>query len=290
MAEKELFYLGSFSDVVLKEEGTDMYIKEAELFSVGTHRGIDYTLEDLQELVNNFDPADDVPLQYDHSTSAKDTAGFLRSVSIVDNKLMGTVEVLDDATKNRINSKLNRKLSISFMLKKTPSGMKPHKLREVSLVAFPQVKSARLFSEDNFVSTYEPKEFSQEEEKTMNIEEMKAQLKVELEQQYADQTIELAKLRKTAEDFTEMQVVNKVENFAAEKKIVPAQKDALKELLASFDEDQMAKFEEFMKSQKALDLDENGELDEEFGEQKKDKKTEDDLYYEAQAKRFSSKL
>lgn len=288
MAEKELFYLGTFSEG--KEENTELFLKKAELFSVGKHRGVNYTVEDLQELVNNFDPSEDVPLQYDHSSSAKDTIGFLRNVEINGDKLFGTVEVIDAVAQNRINAKLNRKLSISFMLKQTPAGLKPHKLREVSLVAFPQVKSARLFSEDNFVSTYEPEEFSKEEGTKMNLEEMKAQVKQDLEQQYAEQIKELEALRETAKTFSEMQVTSKIESFSAEKKIIPAQKDALKKLLESFSDEQMAAFEEFMKSQKALDLNENGEVDEQFGEQKKDQKTEDELYYEAQAKRFGNRI
>ncbi|EJQ53520.1 hypothetical protein IEQ_01018 [Bacillus cereus BAG6X1-2] len=119
-------------------------IKPAELFSVGKHRGRNYTEDDLHRLVNSFNPEDNVPLQLDHSESVRDTVGFLSDVSVEGDKLMGVIRVVDDATKERVGKKLARKLSISFYTDKEGS---PTKLREVSLVAFPQVKTATLFSE-----------------------------------------------------------------------------------------------------------------------------------------------
>ncbi|MGE7648013.1 hypothetical protein ACQKM1_09435 [Peribacillus frigoritolerans] len=119
-------------------------IKDAELFSTGTHRGVTYTEEDLKRLTDSFDAKEGVPVQLDHSNSARDTVGFLQEVSVKGGKLLGRLKILDEDARKRVKSGLFKKLSVSFYLE----GGKPSKIREVSLVAFPQVKSARLFAED----------------------------------------------------------------------------------------------------------------------------------------------
>ncbi|CAG9614917.1 hypothetical protein BACCIP111899_04150 [Bacillus rhizoplanae] len=140
----------SFSEVKL---GEDM-IKDAELFAVGIHRGQKYEVADLQRLSDNFNAEEQVPIQLDHSESARDTVGFLESVRVVGNKLLGTVRIIDEFAKERIAKKLMKKLSISFY---TDSTGKPQKLREVSLVAFPQVKSAQLFKEQSSLADLQRK-------------------------------------------------------------------------------------------------------------------------------------
>ncbi|MES9699861.1 hypothetical protein ABWK42_21960 [Bacillus sp. JJ927] len=119
-------------------------IKDAELFSTGTHRGRTYTVKDLQALADAFNPEDQVPLQLDHSESVKDTVGLLEEVSVVGGKLMGKIRVVDEAIKKKVTDKTAKKVSISFY---TDGAGNPTKIREVSLVAFPQVKTAQLFSE-----------------------------------------------------------------------------------------------------------------------------------------------
>lgn len=123
--------------------GGDLY-KDAVLFMEGTHRGKTYTKHDLQALANSFNKADDIPVQLDHSESANDTVGFLESVSVQGNKLMGKLRIIDEKVKSKIDKKLMKKVSVSFY---TDTTGRPTRLREVSLVAFPQVKGAELFSE-----------------------------------------------------------------------------------------------------------------------------------------------
>lgn len=141
----------SFSEVI----NGDLY-KDAELFSVGTHRGVEYTEEDLQMLVDTFFPEDDIPVQLDHSDSAKDTVGFLQKVSLSDGKLYGKLRIIDKEAQEKAKNGLYKKLSISFYLENFNGKVKPYRIREVSLVAFPQVKSAQMFSEEgNLISNYE---------------------------------------------------------------------------------------------------------------------------------------
>ncbi|MBO1579364.1 hypothetical protein [Bacillus sp. XF8] len=132
----------SFSEV---KHGEDM-IKDAELFTVGKHRGREYTRDDLQRLADAFNPEEQVPLQLDHSESARDTMGFLDNVRVIGNKLMGQIRIIDEDTKKKVTQKLMKKLSISFY---ADSAGNPQKIREVSFVAFPQVKTAQLFQEEN---------------------------------------------------------------------------------------------------------------------------------------------
>ncbi|MCQ6565861.1 hypothetical protein ACQVPC_00345 [Bacillus mycoides] len=134
---------GHLVDSFSVNSGFDL-IKEAELFSVGIHRGRNYTVKDLQELANSFDAEERIPLQLDHSDSVRDTVGVLESVKVVGSKLMGTVRIIDEAIKEKVANKTAKKLSISFY---TDSKGNPTKFREVSIVAFPQLKGAQMFSE-----------------------------------------------------------------------------------------------------------------------------------------------
>ncbi|WP_231559733.1 hypothetical protein [Bacillus sp. UNC322MFChir4.1] len=124
---------------------TDDLIKNAELFSAGTHRGRNYTSRDLLALASSFVAEEQIPLQLDHSESVKDTVGYLESVSVVGEKLMGKIRIIEKTVKEKVAEGLAKKLSISFY---TDEKGNPQKIREVSLVAFPQVKTAQLFAEE----------------------------------------------------------------------------------------------------------------------------------------------
>lgn len=149
-------FSSDFNGQSFSEEINGALYKDAELFSVGTHRGVEYTKEDLQVLVDTFFPEDNVPVQLDHSDSAKDTVGFLQEVSLSDGKLYGKLKIIDEDAKKKTKNGLYKKLSISFYLEDFNGKAKPYRIREVSLVAFPQVKSAQLFKEEgSSISNYE---------------------------------------------------------------------------------------------------------------------------------------
>lgn len=149
-------FSSDFNGQSFSEEINGALYKDAELFSVGTHRGVEYTNEDLQVLVDTFYPEDNVPVQLDHSDSAKDTVGFLQEVSLSGGKLYGMLKIVDEEAKKKTKNGLYKKLSISFYLEDFNGKAKPYRIREVSLVAFPQVKSAQLFKEEgSLISNYE---------------------------------------------------------------------------------------------------------------------------------------
>lgn len=302
MTEKQIFYIGKFGEETTELQDGGM-VKLAEMFSVGTHRGTEYTEKDLETLASNFNKADEVPIQLDHSHSARDTVGYIEEVSVKEGKLLGKLKIIDEYAQERVKKGLLKKLSIGFYLKETEEGFKPHALREVSLVAFPQVKSARLFSENGYVSDYEEKEVTKvadnKDIQTVNLEEItkqvQAQVTAQFEQKIADLKTELDKLADVEEKFNEQQIDNKIEKFSADSKVVPAQKDALKDLLASFSAEQMAKFEEFMNNSQKVDFSEQAEFTQENGENKeKDTRTpeqkEFDEFYEQHTKTYGSKL
>lgn len=297
MSEK-LFYIGNFGEKL--ESQDDKYIKEAEMFSTGVHRGVEYTEEDIDELVNNFSSEEDIPVQIDHSESARDTVGYVREVFSNGGKLMGKLEILDKAIQERINMGLMKKLSVSFYLKHTEEGFKPHKLREVSLVAFPQVKGARLFSENGYVSDYKEQggDTMGAESKEQFSEELlnkaKEQLESDLVEKYNALEKKLEKLQEANEKFSKSEIAHKVEKFQEEQKVVPAQAEALEKLLSTFSDEQAQLFDEFMKNNKTVDFQEQGEFKEEDGENDKDERTpeqkEFDAFYEEHVKKYGASL
>ena len=293
MSEK-LFYIGNFGETV--ESNEDKYIKEAEMFTTGIHRGVEYTEDDINQLVGTFSQDEEIPVQIDHSESALHTVGYIREVFSKGGKLMGKLEILDKGIQERIDMGLMKKLSVSFYLKHSEEGFKPYKLREVSLVAFPQVKGARLFSENGYVSDYEEDKGGNEME--FDLKKFKEELKNELEQeihtQYSEMEKELETLRAEKVNFTEAQVKTKVEKFQEENKVVPAQAEALEQLLGSFSEEQAQLFEEFMKNNKTVDLEEKAEFEEQDGEFHSDERSKEqkdfDEFYETHVNKYGSSL
>jgi hypothetical protein len=295
MKDEKLFYLGTFGETLSEPETSEM-VKEAEMFSTGTHRGVTYTEDDLNELVTNFNAEEDVPVQLDHSESARDTVGYIQGASVKDGKLMGKVKIIDEYAQERINKGLMKKLSVSFYLKHTEAGFKPHKIREVSLVAFPQVKGARLFSENGYVSEYEeqPKggnEMTQEEIKALR-EELRKEVEAEVHSDFSEVQDKAEKFTELQKQFKEQQVSTKVEKFQADSKVIPAQADSLKALLLSFSEEQAQLFEDFMSNAGSVDFSEQGEFeDEDNQEDKRSQEQKDfDAFYEEHAKKFGMSL
>lgn len=289
--EKNLFYIGKFDEGVGTNHSQEgKYMKEAVMFSTGVHRGVEYTEKDIEQLVKTFSANDDVPVQVDHSESARDTVGYIREVKTESGRLMGLLEIIDEEVQERINKGLMKKLSVSFYLKHTEEGFKPYKIREVSLVAFPQVKGARLFSENGYISNYEvegdnemPKakeEFSKEV-----LEKAKELIEAELVEKYHV-------LEEKVEKLEEGKLATKISQFQEDKKIVPAQKESLEKLLGTFSEEQEKLFDEFMSNHKVVDLAEVGEVvDQDGSEDKRSKEQKDfDEFYEKYTQKHGKTL
>ncbi|KAB2380188.1 hypothetical protein [Bacillus toyonensis] len=268
---KNLRYEGKFTEFSEAiSEGEDL-IKEAEMFSTGTHRGKPYTESHLQTLADSFSKEDEIPIQLDHSESARDTVGYLEEASVKDGKLMGKLRIIEEWAKEKVNKKLLKKLSVSFY---TDREGNPTRLREVSLVAFPQVKGAKLFSENGFSS--ESDELEQfEEVQPMPEETNVVQNFTELENAYKQLAEKMEAQENRLQKFAEEKVATKVEKFQESNKVVPAQKESLTKLLASFSEEQAEAFEEFMSNMSAVEFQEVAEV--EAGEKPEQKKEHEDF-------------
>ncbi|MGG3623118.1 hypothetical protein ABES25_06085 [Bacillus gobiensis] len=212
LIQEKIYYIGNFSETV-KEKGS--YFKIGEMFSVGTHRGVNYTEEDIKQLASEFKAEEEIPVQLDHSESAKDTVGWIKEVNAEGKKLMGKLEILDKEIQKKIDNGLMKKLSVSFYLKQMGDKLKPFKIREVSLVAFPQVKGAKLFNEQTYEKT-KPSE--------NNIQEGKQMSDKSLEDFYAEYCKEFG----TGDDFNEI-----TENVAQREK-TPSQSNFDKAMEESY--------------------------------------------------------
>lgn len=243
------FEIGRFSESDPLEG--DEYIKEGILIEEGVHRGITFNTEDLEVLAKSFDPENPVPLQLDHSESAKDTAGYLQDVYVKDGKLLGKFKIIDDTVKERITKGLMKKLSLGFYSKKDHQGnVKPSRIREVSIVAFPQVQGATLFKQEEPAKEEKPKMSKENQELS---QEMIVQFE-ELNKRLAQQEAQIKTL-------SEAKLDSQIVKFTESKHIVPAQAEPLKELLSSMTDEQIEMFNEFMKHSAVVNFDEQGEFE-----------------------------
>lgn len=271
------FEIGRFSESDPLEG--DEYIKEGILIEEGVHRGITFNTEDLEVLAKSFDPENPVPLQLDHSESAKDTAGYLQDVYVKEGKLLGKFKIIDDAVKERITKGLMKKLSLGFYSKKDQQGnVKPSRIREVSIVAFPQVQGATLFKQEEPAKEEKLKMDEKQQEMVVQFEEMNKRL--------AEQAEQIAKL-------SEAKLEGQIVKFTESKHIVPAQAEPLKELLASMSDEQLEKFNEFMKHSAVVNFEEQGEFegtDEKPEESLNSEEEEANKFYEEHVKQFGKGL
>ncbi len=112
--------------------------RRAKLFEVGDYpdKGVTITVRDLERLVANFELP--VPIWIEHSESPLEL-GYLTDVSAEDGELYGVISLTEEA-----NALIEQSDAHSLSI-----GLSPdlQHIREVSLVRYPRVPSAQLFSE-----------------------------------------------------------------------------------------------------------------------------------------------
>lgn len=144
-----------------------------------------------------------------------------------------------------------KKLSLGFYSKKDHQGnIKPSRIREVSIVAFPQVKGATLFQEDK-----------QAKEETNQMSKENKELSPEILVQFEEMQKKLQEQNEKIQKLAEAKLDNQIVKFTESKHIVPAQAQPLKELLSSMTDEQIEKFNEFMKHSAVVNFDEQGEFE-----------------------------
>lgn len=153
---------------------------QARLFTAGTHRGRTYTTDDLDEMVASFKPPAtelsdwDVPIQLDHSASARDTQGHIRAVWRDGQDLMGTLRFVGQQAIQPVRERRYRKLSVGIQL------TRPRRLKEVSVTPFPYVTQAAIFKQEEPMN--EETKPAEELKKKKAAEETEGEKKEEMSQ------------------------------------------------------------------------------------------------------------
>jgi len=130
----------TFTDEVKSD--SESLVKKARLFYVGTHKGHDYSADDLKKVADSFE---EVPLQRDHSKSARDTVGIVRKTWLKQDgrELHGELEFLGRDPVEKVRLGLWKKLSVGMTIKQPEM-----KLMEVSVTLFPALAGAKVFSDN----------------------------------------------------------------------------------------------------------------------------------------------
>jgi len=243
----------TFTDEVKSD--SESLVKKARLFYVGTHKGRDYSAAALKKVADSFE---EVPLQLDHSKSARDTVGIVRKTWLEQDgkELHGELEFLGRDPVEKVRLGLWTKLSVGMTIKQPEM-----KLMEVSVTPFPALAAAQVFSENNDskgVEAMDPKTkettvtaaAAEETVKMADYEAMKVEFAaaqarlatMEAEKAEAVQKLRFAEDKEFIEAFCQGPHI----------KTTPAMKEAELKLYNSLDEEQRALFAAVKKAQPAL--------------------------------------
>src|SRR5574343_622202 len=124
------------------EPGAESLVKTARLFYVGRHNGRDYSIADLTAIVSNFTADSRVPVQIDHSLSARDTVGIVRKIWLSNDgsEILGEIEILGRENVDRVRLGLWKQVSVGLNINEPDMIM-----YEVSVTPFPALKDAQIF-------------------------------------------------------------------------------------------------------------------------------------------------
>jgi len=218
---------------------TESLKKRARLFYVGEHKGRKYSNGDLEKIAKNFKPDDGIPVQLDHSSSARDTVGKVRSVEYKDGELFGELEFLG---KDAVDSvRLGKWDKVSVGLKIDDEAMS---LQEVSVTPFPALKNAKVFSQEEPV-----KDKPKADDKTKTEETVKMSEFVAMQAEIRQMKEEKEKLEKTIRFKEDSE---HIEKFCQEGKTTPAMRDVELKLYHSMSEEQRALFSKYKEAQPML--------------------------------------
>jgi len=200
-------------DKIQTEESEDgLLIKGLPVFKAGQHRGDVFSRDYIdRNLIGQFSPDDDVPLQADHSPSFLDTLGFIKNLKREGDFLVADVLLKDDNAIARWKKGLMKKFSAGIDLMKD-------KLREVSAVAFPFIKEAAVHTQDVDYQVYEgtPDELNVEAEGDEPIHVVKEKEKTGPAKEEDELTLE-KKPEKTDE---ELGLVIKIEDDGSKEEVL----------------------------------------------------------------------
>lgn len=250
------------------EDGIPWIEVDATLFYTGRHRPKDplWTAKDLDAMNAQFQPPTgdldwSVPIQLDHSDSARDTQGHLRLTwrekLTVDGEeregLKGRLRYVGQDAVEKVKAGLYRKLSLSIYLDSKA-------IREVTVTPFPQLAGAtnHTESEEETVNKTAAKEApaaaEQQKEpdaKTFaegSLEAFRAEFaeRTRKQQEQIDAQQRLIQEQGKIIRFAELTRI--VDKYSSENKTLPSMRDAELALVESLNEEQLDLYHEYKKA------------------------------------------
>lgn len=243
----------------------DAIIKKSRLFYPGTHNGKKFVEDDIRKIAESFVTGEFIPLQLDHSDSARDTIGRVINVFQEGDTLYGHLLFLGKDAVENVRLGKWKKVSIGIKLR-------DRKLFEVSITPFPALTDAEIFSTKGMTELSNTAgkvkgqqdaaaEKQAEEVKTdFKVDKIEAQVDVmefrELQSNFVKlhemftasekekETLK-ASLATTQKELRLKQDEDFVETFAKAGKTTPAMKDAETKLFHSLNEEQRKLFVAF---------------------------------------------
>jgi phage I-like protein len=159
--EQTLHYLSNFaemlhaSDYVAEQAGvsqvTGWVIKDVEIFAAGTWKGITYTDQDLEHMVQHFYDLKDAEkfdpvFKVNHSEDARDQVGWILDVRKDGSILTADIHVTEWEAYDKIQSGTWKKVSAEIYLPELAQaefGINDYVLRAVAVVSIPAVKDIK---------------------------------------------------------------------------------------------------------------------------------------------------
>lgn len=303
------YYISNLPFEAYEESEKGFLLKGIEAFRAGTWRGRTYTVENLEEMAANFKSLRDEnllepPMKVDHSESARDQIGWIENLYVEGDSLLADVLFTEKDAMEKVKRGTWKKVSAEIYsnYKEEANGKNYGMVfRALSIVSIPQLKSIKgivlnsesIEDEVNIGMTEEQMKALLDEklaglgENKVDFSELSTNLLDGFKSFYSD---EVQKYKDEAEqaktDAAEMAkavkanaIANEVKEYSEAGKIVPAQEEALTELLGSFSEEQKELFSKFMENVSDVDVE---------GEQSKfsEDKTDSDLTPEEMAKKY----
>lgn len=128
-------------DIKTEETAEGLLIKDLPVFKAGTYRDTIYSEDYIdRNFIGQFNVDEDIPVQADHNPSVFATLGWVKNLQRKAKIMYADFLLTDDNAIARWKKGLLKKFSIGVNILED-------KIREISIVAFPYVKSARVHGE-----------------------------------------------------------------------------------------------------------------------------------------------
>lgn len=129
----------SYKDIKQKQTDEGLQLSGMPVFKSGRHRDFEYTPKWIDQfLIGQFDKDEDIPIQRDHSDESYATLGYVTNLYREGDMVYADMNLIDETAISRWKKGLMKKWSVGIT--------REFKLAEISAVAFPYIKEARVHS------------------------------------------------------------------------------------------------------------------------------------------------